>query len=169
MIHNTCRSAGFIENIRTAAKVAACGAYKNLFDMRTVRVGCGGCSFPLVLWLATRRYVNTRKVRISSRVISRAHISLSVTLEEEELLQFFRSINLNMELIYKTVDGQVGKKLDWMFGVKSSFMRVEPGHCLLPPNYVFLGTKIRDMEIRNDDIWMVSYPRTGRIAHKIPL
>ncbi|XP_043268973.1 luciferin sulfotransferase [Venturia canescens] len=66
-----------------------------------------------------------------------------------------------MELTFKTVDGKIGAKLDQMYGVKSSFVRVEPGHCLVPPQYIFLATKIRDMEIRNEDVWMVSYPRTG--------
>ncbi|KAK0162555.1 hypothetical protein PV327_006323 [Microctonus hyperodae] len=66
-----------------------------------------------------------------------------------------------MQLVYKTVDGSIGEKLDRMFGVKSSFLRVEPSHCLLPPEFVLLGTKIRDMKIYDDDVWMVSYPRTG--------
>lgn len=66
-----------------------------------------------------------------------------------------------MQLVYKTVDGSVGDKLDRMFGVKSSFLRVEPSNCLLPPEFVLLGSKIRDMNIYSDDVWMVSYPRTG--------
>lgn len=66
-----------------------------------------------------------------------------------------------MQLVYKTVDGSIGEKLDRMFGVKSSFLRVEPSNCLLPPEFVLLGTKIRDMKIYDDDVWMVSYPRTG--------
>ncbi|XP_063979031.1 luciferin sulfotransferase [Diachasmimorpha longicaudata] len=65
------------------------------------------------------------------------------------------------QLIYKTVDGTLGARLDKMYGVKSSFLRVEPSHCLLPPHFVFLGQKIRDMEVYEDDVWMVSYPRTG--------
>lgn len=66
-----------------------------------------------------------------------------------------------MEITYKTVDGDVGARLDRMFGIKSSFLRVKPSDCLLPPHFVFYGTKIRDMEIYDDDVWMVSYPRTG--------
>ncbi|XP_015516478.1 luciferin sulfotransferase-like [Neodiprion lecontei] len=66
-----------------------------------------------------------------------------------------------MVLTYSTVDGEIGKKLDVMFGVKNSFVRVEPGSCLLPPQYALYGPKIRDMEIREDDVWLVSYPRTG--------
>ncbi|CAD6225909.1 GSCOCG00005789001-RA-CDS [Cotesia congregata] len=66
-----------------------------------------------------------------------------------------------MELKFTTVEGKVGATLDRMFGVQTSFLRVEPGNCLLPPQYVTLGKKIRDMEIYPDDVWMVSYPRTG--------
>ncbi|XP_053975783.1 luciferin sulfotransferase [Hylaeus volcanicus] len=62
---------------------------------------------------------------------------------------------------FATVEGDVGARLDKMFGVKPSFLRVEPSHCLLPPHFVFYGTRIRDMEIYEDDVWIVSYPRTG--------
>ncbi|XP_026674212.1 sulfotransferase family cytosolic 1B member 1 [Ceratina calcarata] len=64
-------------------------------------------------------------------------------------------------LTFSTIEGDVGRKLDKMFGVKSSFLRVQPGHCMIPPQFVFYGTRIRDMEIYEDDVWMVSYPRTG--------
>lgn len=66
-----------------------------------------------------------------------------------------------MSLSFTTVDGVIGEKLDKIFKVKSSFLKVEPGNCLLPPQYALIGTKIRDLEIRNDDVWIVSYPRTG--------
>ncbi|XP_003704743.2 sulfotransferase 2 [Megachile rotundata] len=64
-------------------------------------------------------------------------------------------------ITFMTMEGDTGERLDRMFGVKSSFLRVQPGNCLLPPQFVFYGTRIRDMEIYEDDVWMVSYPRTG--------
>ncbi|CAL7938171.1 unnamed protein product [Xylocopa violacea] len=64
-------------------------------------------------------------------------------------------------ITFTTIEGDVGARLDKMFGVKTSFLRVQPGNCLLPPNFVFYGRKIRDMEIYEDDVWLVSYPRTG--------
>lgn len=70
-----------------------------------------------------------------------------------------------MTLTYSTIDGKYGEKLDRMFDVKNSFIRVEPGRCVLPPHYALFGPKIRDMEIREDDVWMVSYPRTGQILY----
>ncbi|XP_066581898.1 luciferin sulfotransferase [Prorops nasuta] len=65
------------------------------------------------------------------------------------------------EITFSTIEGKVGEKLDEIFGVKSSFLRVNPGLCLLPPQYVFYAKRIRDMQIRDDDVWMVSFPRTG--------
>lgn len=71
-------------------------------------------------------------------------------------------ITVNKKSItFSTMEGNFADKLDYMFGVKSSFLKVEPGYCLLPPNYVYFAKKIRDMKIYEDDIWVVSYPRTG--------
>lgn len=71
-----------------------------------------------------------------------------------------------MSLSFTTIDGEIGEKLDKIFKVRSSFLKVQPGDCLLPPQYVFIATKIRDLEIRNDDVWIVSYPRTGEFDYK---
>lgn len=67
-----------------------------------------------------------------------------------------------MQIIYKTVDGDVAARLKRMFGADTNYLRVEPSQWLIPPQFVFLGTTIRDMEIHNDDVWMISYPRTGK-------
>jgi len=63
--------------------------------------------------------------------------------------------------VFSTVEDEKGEKLDEMFGVKPSFLRVLPGHCLLPPKIVFYAQKIRDFTVYEDDVWMISYPRTG--------
>ncbi|XP_012281586.1 sulfotransferase family cytosolic 1B member 1 [Orussus abietinus] len=68
---------------------------------------------------------------------------------------------LPMSLSYVTIEGKVGDKLDEIFKVKRSFLRVHPGECLVPPQFVFYGKRIRDLEVRQDDVWLVSYPRTG--------
>ncbi|CAB0007940.1 unnamed protein product [Nesidiocoris tenuis] len=36
---------------------------------------------------------------------------------------------------------------------------VNPGACLLPPKYKEMGQRIYDMQVRPDDVWVVSYPR----------
>ncbi|CAL1686315.1 unnamed protein product [Lasius platythorax] len=63
--------------------------------------------------------------------------------------------------VFSTVEDEKGEKLDEMFGVKPSFLRVLPGRCLLPPKIVFYAQKIRDFTVYEDDVWMVSHPRTG--------
>jgi hypothetical protein len=66
-----------------------------------------------------------------------------------------------MALRFTTLEGKQRKKLDEMYGVKSSFVWVEPGKFLLPPQYVFVGPKVQDLEVYEDDVWVVSFPRTG--------
>ncbi|XP_076651407.1 sulfotransferase 2 [Halictus rubicundus] len=65
------------------------------------------------------------------------------------------------QITLSTIDGDIGAKLDKIFGAKPSFFRVQPGNCVLPPHFAFYGSRIRDMEVYEDDVWMVSYPRTG--------
>lgn len=81
------------------------------------------------------------------------------------MLRNFSRASSRMSVKYETIDGPMAEKMDKMFGVKGSFLRVQPGNCLLPPQYVLLGKRIKDMEIRNDDVWMVSYPRTGEFIY----
>lgn len=60
----------------------------------------------------------------------------------------------------------MGVQLDKMFGAKPSFLRIEPGQCLVPPQFVLYGTRIRDLEVYEDDVWLISYPRTGKFPSK---
>ncbi|XP_071625542.1 luciferin sulfotransferase-like [Temnothorax longispinosus] len=64
-------------------------------------------------------------------------------------------------IVFSTMDDETGEKLDEVFGVKPSFVKVQPSHCLLPPKIIFYAQKIRDMPVYEDDIWMISFPRTG--------
>ncbi|KAG7191123.1 hypothetical protein KM043_007155 [Ampulex compressa] len=64
-------------------------------------------------------------------------------------------------ITFSTIDGDIGKRLNDMYGANPSFLRVQPSGCLFPPQYVFYARKIRDMEVREDDVWLISYPRTG--------
>jgi len=64
--------------------------------------------------------------------------------------------------VFSTIENENGRKLDEMFGVKPSFLKVQPGNCLLPLQFVFYAQKIRDLTIYEDDVWMISYPRTGK-------
>lgn len=68
----------------------------------------------------------------------------------------------NMYVRYDDLEEQYAKRLDDMFGVQHCLIEVNPGKCILPPKYKDLGQRIRNMEIRPDDVWLVSYPRTGK-------
>lgn len=67
-----------------------------------------------------------------------------------------------MSLKFETLNGDFGEKADKYFGIKGSLVEVTPSKCLMPPGYESLATQILEMPIRDDDIWLVSYPRTGK-------
>jgi len=66
-----------------------------------------------------------------------------------------------MYIKYENLEDKFAKRLDDLFGVKGCLIEVNPGKCILPPKYKDLGQRIKNMEVRPDDVWLVSYPRTG--------
>lgn len=66
-----------------------------------------------------------------------------------------------MYIKYENLEDKFAKRLDDLFGVKDCLIEVNPGKCILPPKYKDLGQRIKNMKVRPDDIWLVSYPRTG--------
>lgn len=66
-----------------------------------------------------------------------------------------------MKIQYNKINGELGKRLDEYFGLKDCLIEIEPGRILLPPKYRDLGEDILNMDVRPDDVWLVSYPRTG--------
>lgn len=65
------------------------------------------------------------------------------------------------ELSYARLEGDDARKLDRMFNRQMCLIEVNPGRLLLPPKYEELGDRIRAMEVRTSDVWVISYPRTG--------
>ncbi|XP_063706115.1 luciferin sulfotransferase-like [Culicoides brevitarsis] len=59
------------------------------------------------------------------------------------------------------LEQQINVKLDKMFQKKNCFIQVQPGNITLPSKYAEIAEAILDLEIRKDDVWVVSYPRTG--------
>lgn len=39
---------------------------------------------------------------------------------------------------------------------------VGPSNCVLPKNYSNYAKRIRDLEVREDDVWVVSFPKCGK-------
>lgn len=66
-----------------------------------------------------------------------------------------------MSLKFETLRGPFGERADKYFGVKGSLIEVTPSKCLMPPQFEGLGQQILDASVRPDDIWLLSYPRTG--------
>ena len=54
-----------------------------------------------------------------------------------------------------------GGVLDRLFNKKDVFVQVNPGHVVLPKKFCDMSEAIQTMTVRPDDIWLVSYPRTG--------
>ena len=68
------------------------------------------------------------------------------------------------DILCTRLEGQDARKLDQMFNRKNCLIEVNPGRVLLPPEYEELAEKIRDMKVRADDVWLTSYPRTGKLS-----
>lgn len=52
--------------------------------------------------------------------------------------------------------------LDEAFGYADSFWEYKPGRLLLPENFHNMAKEILDAEVREDDVWVISYPKTGK-------
>lgn len=70
-----------------------------------------------------------------------------------------------MRIQCNPLEKQINGKLDKMFQKKNAFVQVQPGNITLPSKYSEIGEAILDLEIRKDDVWVVSYPRTGKKFH----
>nr|CAD7457251.1 unnamed protein product [Timema tahoe] len=69
--------------------------------------------------------------------------------------------NKTRQITYVKLGGDVASKLDTLFGVEGSLVEVNPGRVLMPPQYQEIGDRILNLPVRPDDVWLVSYPRTG--------
>lgn len=65
------------------------------------------------------------------------------------------------QLTFSKLDEETGMLLDKMFKKKDCMVEINPGRVILPADYMTIGQDILDMEVRDSDVWMCSYPRTG--------
>lgn len=65
-------------------------------------------------------------------------------------------------LTFSKLDEETGEMLDRMFEKKDCMVEINPGRVILPADYMTIGQHILDMEVLEDDVWMCSYPRTGK-------
>lgn len=66
-----------------------------------------------------------------------------------------------MSYTVRKLDPADSERLDKGFGVKDAFLEFNPGHCVLPPWHVKIVQQILDAPVYEDDVWLLSYPRTG--------
>lgn len=65
----------------------------------------------------------------------------------------------------KSLDAVYSEKLDEMFKKKDSFLEFNPGKCLLPELFSDVAQKVLDADVREDDLWFISFPRTGWVLY----
>lgn len=66
-----------------------------------------------------------------------------------------------MQLTFKELDKEIGARIDALFPKKECFIEVLPGHVVVPRKFTDIAEFIRELPIYEDDVWMISYPRTG--------
>ncbi|KAI8115272.1 hypothetical protein FF38_13467 [Lucilia cuprina] len=66
-----------------------------------------------------------------------------------------------MELTFKDLDKEIAERIDALFPKKDCFIEVLPGNVILPRKFMEIGESIRNFQTYADDVWLVSYPRTG--------
>lgn len=66
-----------------------------------------------------------------------------------------------MSLYFESVDDIVRSKLNTIFPHTDSFVIAKPLEIILPSAYPYISDKIASFNVRQDDIWLISYPRSG--------
>lgn len=66
-----------------------------------------------------------------------------------------------MSLVYQPLSGETGDKLDEFFRRANCFVEVQPGAVIMPRKFSELGADCRSTAVRPDDVWLLSYPRSG--------
>lgn len=66
-----------------------------------------------------------------------------------------------MQLIYRELEADIVRRTNAVFPAQNCFVEVLPDQLIIPRKYMELGESIRSLPVFEDDVWMVSYPRTG--------
>ncbi|XP_017122493.1 luciferin sulfotransferase [Drosophila elegans] len=66
-----------------------------------------------------------------------------------------------MQLSYRELEADIVRRTNAVFPAQNCFVEVLPDRLIIPRKYVELGDSIRSLPVFQDDVWMVSYPRTG--------
>lgn len=66
-----------------------------------------------------------------------------------------------MKVSFTPVNNGPGYSLDKLFQKEDVFVEVNPGNVVMPKKFCDMSEQIMNLPVRQDDIWLVSYPRTG--------
>ncbi|KAI4460791.1 sulfotransferase sult [Holotrichia oblita] len=66
-----------------------------------------------------------------------------------------------MSFTYTPLERCYSEKLDKWFGKKDCFYEFNPGKFVMPLEYSLMARDILDLEVRPDDVWLISFSRTG--------
>lgn len=66
------------------------------------------------------------------------------------------------EVTCSPLRGPLTEKLDKIFNKKNAFLEVNPGNVIMPRLYKDICYEILDSNVRKDDVWLISFPRTGK-------
>ncbi|XP_055586748.1 luciferin sulfotransferase [Uranotaenia lowii] len=66
-----------------------------------------------------------------------------------------------MKLEYRKVQTVAAERLERFFHKTDAFVEVHPGSVIMPVRFQEIGEDILKLDIRKDDVWLLSYPRTG--------
>lgn len=71
------------------------------------------------------------------------------------------------EIVCNLFGGAIGSRLDKFFQQDNGFVEVNPGNVIMPRKYADICNEILESKVREDDVWMISYPRTGVFAYPV--
>lgn len=69
------------------------------------------------------------------------------------------SVRMNFE--YNPLGDEFRERLEAFFGRRDHFIEVNPGRVVMPKAFADIGDSIRDLPIRSNDVWLMSFPRAG--------
>jgi len=68
-----------------------------------------------------------------------------------------------MDISYQDLNDEAIDYIEKCFSNFNTFIIVNPGNVIMPRKYNEIGQSIIDFKIRSDDVWLLSYPRTGTV------
>lgn len=88
----------------------------------------------------------------------------------EQVSEHIHTLRVNMaDITYSNVDNEVSDILNKCFVTSFRNGYIKANDVVLPVYFKKFGQRIQDMDIRDDDVWVCSYPKTGFGLFKYPV